>query len=399
MDQLKQSLVELSQHERSEYALLKFLTIYKSVTTSLNLSLEQTVAALNDTNMGHGEESVSKALRSIARYLDMENILDSKKQIEEYFVVINWSFAFIGLLGNLLVITYFVKLHQGSLKRMGSYHFILTLLAFVDLMACISITFFFHLETKREWWLGTFMCKYGYYLLQFVFSNLSLWLLVLLGFERYRNIVNPFGSRFTVKTYARISFILFILSGAGSLVYAFFLSRTQKDIQDVPICVKVYEEDMTVTMFHILYTCLSVASLSPCILNFICYRRISSHMTEQSSKINLGTSVVKKLQKRNNKAAKTLLMLILVYVVTVVPGRLGHYVIVYHSVFGTDEYTARLNVSLFILEMLLTSFFMLNNVVNFLVYAFMMVGFRRYLLQCVTCRCLCVKVELSSMRN
>ena len=398
MEDLKETLIDLSDHEQSEYAILRFLTTYKSVAGNLNLTLQQTIPALNRTfnsnNRNREDEDKTrfhKALQSFEKYLNKGIIVDYGKHMEEYFVFINWSFAGIGFIGNLMVIMYFIQLHRGSLNRMGSYHFILTLLAFADTIACITITLFFHFDVKLKWWLGKFMCEYGYYNFQFLFTSLSLWLLVLLGYERYRSIVNPFGKRFTVKHYSMITLAVTILSGAGSLSYVFFLPREHFYVQGVPVCIKVYKDKMTTKMFHILYSCSSAFSLGPCILNFICYRRIRNHMAVQSAAVKDTTPsniVQAKIHHRNRKAATTLLMLIFVYVGTVIPGRIAHYIDVYYTSFivSGDKQQDQNVMRIFILVDLLTvTLYMLNNVVNFVVYAVMMTSFRRFLLQCITC--------------
>ena len=81
MEDLKEALIDLSEHEQSEYAILRFLATYNSVAANLNLTLQQTISVLNRTfnsnNRNRKDEDTTrfnKALQSFEKYRNLSLI-------------------------------------------------------------------------------------------------------------------------------------------------------------------------------------------------------------------------------------------------------------------------------------------------------------------------------------
>ena len=87
----------------------------------------------------------------------------------------------------------------------------------------------------------------------------------------------------------------------------------------------------------------------------------------------------------NRNAFKILVLLVLIYMLSVLPGRL--YMFGWGYNFITGEYNFDFNTkhyALLWISMVARILFLTNNVVNFLVYAYMMKGFRNFLISIVT---------------
>ena len=125
--------------------------------------------------------------------------------------------------------------------------------------------------------------------------------------------------------------------------------------------------------------------------------------SEQQISKNGDSTAIYKIRKRNKKATKVLLLLIVVYGLTTIPSRIYLYISRHFFVFELTSDSIRMNYkNLLLLEHVAYLLLLLNNVVNFVVYAYMIIGFRRFMFKCLTFGCYGRKViqrHSSSVNN
>ena len=124
--------------------------------------------------------------------------------------------------------------------------------------------------------------------------------------------------------------------------------------------------------------------LVPVIFMAYYYHKISSYMKKEENKSANINEVFQKIQKRNRKALKVLLLLILIFVFTATPARTYFYVWSYLSIFEFDSIYELDWKSIRMFEHVTYILTFSNHVVNFIVYACIIVGFRKFLLNLVT---------------
>ena len=151
---------------------------------------------------------------------DLFKILDIRNFIWNYIQTPLLSF---GVLGNLLIIAYFLKLNWNNLKIMSSYHFLLINLALSDALACGGTAFLLHHLMKPAWELGKFGCTY----LTNIFFNItpmaSCLLLITTSYARYRRVVTPFKRKLNKIQYGITCLIIWVLSSIAHVHY--FINR------------------------------------------------------------------------------------------------------------------------------------------------------------------------------
>ena len=151
---------------------------------------------------------------------DLFKILGIRDFIWNYIETPMLSF---GVLGNLLIIVYFLKLNWKNLKIMSSYHFLLINLALSDALACGGTAFLLHHIMKPTWELGKFGCKYVMNIFINICPMASCLLLITTSYARYRRIVTPFKRKLNKMQYSVICLIIWVLSSITYLHY--FINR------------------------------------------------------------------------------------------------------------------------------------------------------------------------------
>ena len=109
----------------------------------------------------------------------------------------------IGILGNILIIAYFLHRNRRNIGKMSSYHFLMILLAIFDSVTCWGLALS---KYQQNWEMSALSCQLGASALE-VMSLASIWALVLIFYERYRGILYPFGKRLNKKRYLALNIL------------------------------------------------------------------------------------------------------------------------------------------------------------------------------------------------
>ena len=287
-----------------------------------------------------------------------------------------WMIMPLGAAGNLLIIVYFLKINfANKLTKMSLYHFLIIQLAIVDLMTSVTTSVTIGEFYKPAWRMGSFMCKIGYPFLISILPYVSYWILVLISYERYRSITQPFAIRGTKCKYSIIIFLIIVIC---CLAFIPFMLNTkiEVDAHKNRKCVDGMRNfSPTDYVFYALFL-RTLDCFLPAFLMYFFLRRIQNWMNKDTNQLPL----TEESKKRNSLALKTLRNLIIVYICCVFPGKLVVTGLHVEDNFRTDGRRFYFN---FVHE-LFSLVSLLNNVVNVFVYAVMIKDFRRFLLTLIT---------------
>ena len=277
-------------------------------------------------------------------------------------------FSVFGAIGNILIMIYFVRLNYGKLKDMSSYHFLIVELALVDFVVSIGTPFYIYNFYGEKWVLGGFACTVGYPFMMSICPLISCWLLVFLSYDRYRSITQPFKVKINKRQYYLASLVLFMVA---FLPYIPFIQKTfvYKDESNLHQCFDGMHAFKGVNYVFYSFLFCSTDCFMPAALLYFFYRKILVVLqNERPTPSNM------ELAKRNHVALRTLRNLIIVFVLTVFPGRLvltGFHI---YENFKTVDVSA-----IHVYHELFSLLSLANNIVNIFVYAVMINDFRVYL--------------------
>ena len=278
------------------------------------------------------------------------------------------AFSVFGAIGNVLIMVYFLKLNSGKLKDMSSYHFLIIELAVIDFVVSIGTPFYIYIFYNNEWVLGEFACTVGYPFMMSICPLISCWLLVLLSYDRYRSITQPFKVRISKRIYFLASIVLFMLA---FLPFIPFIQKTvvYKDDANRLQCLDGMHAFKGIHyVFYSMVFC-STDCFLPASLLYFFYRNIWRKLRDETP-----TAANMELEERNRVALHTLRNLIFVYVLTVFPGRLVVTSFHIYENFMTVDVSA-----MHVFHELFSLLSLLNNIVNIFVYTVIIKDFRLYL--------------------
>ena len=202
----------------------------------------------------------------------------------------------IGIIGNVFVICYFIKINRRNLKRMSSYHFLIILLAFTDLFfSMVTLGTIFHLLIAA----AANVIRAG------LFST-ALLIIILLSFERYRNIVHPFKGKIRKCCFFAIYISVLLVFSS----YRFGIDQLVLNEPDYNWLIISFEVVRTLS-----------ESIIPLIFMMYFYKGIYKKIKESETLLN-STSAQQQLLKRNKKAVKTVKWLIILYILFVFPAKM-----------------------------------------------------------------------------
>ena len=115
-----------------------------------------------------------------------------------------------GLIGNFLIMMYFLSINKGKFKKMTNYHFLVITMAILDSLVCLSKIILGCVEWSTGFYtlMGRFMDIYT----SSIFALVSIWVLVLISFTRCQSIVTPFALQWNKRCYIRIILVMTCLT-------------------------------------------------------------------------------------------------------------------------------------------------------------------------------------------
>jgi len=291
------------------------------------------------------------------------------------------SLLIIGTIGNGLIIVYFTKTNARNLQKMSPYHFLLTCLAFADIIVSIGAPIF-HIN-RSNWWSNKFICQYFNIFFDVTLPTYSVWILGLISYERYQKMVHPFKAPIRKKS---LSVILLLLMLACTGLYILFM----ESLYMRHLCSSQYTITLDVlsniTPFLIGSFCIDC--LFPSVLILWFYYQISKKVrsfNKVSKRLDLNQEHQFDNYARKKAALKTLRTLIVMYLVFIYPGRSCFVIIIFLSYNAPLLYN-RNYISFNIILNSMEIFVYLNNMGNVFIYAWLIVAFRRFLKRIFTLR-------------
>jgi len=283
-----------------------------------------------------------------------------------WYFYVSFPLFLLGILGNLLIIIYFTKVNTKNLKKMSSHQFLIIMLAFTDLFVCIAAPFSWYYSEDFGLRVTSFMCHFRIVSVR-ISPMFSVWILVLVSFERYRNISHPFQKRIKKRSFFIVYASTLILVSA-IYIYPSFLMKF-----DNGKCWLEPNSDL------LLFMCFEF--LPDCVLPPVCmvyfYKKICRTINEPGDGLRVPNStVLQPHQERNRTAKNTLKWLIIIYFCCIVPGRLIELIRTFLIYYNHNLWWLSFDIA-FIMRFV-------NNVINGVVYESIIKGFRRFLLQFVT---------------
>ena len=263
---------------------------------------------------------------------------------------------------------------------MSSYHFLIIILAIVDSLACLLACLTTHYFSLPIWTLGILGCKI-LSLFYSVYPMTSCWVLLLISYERYRTIIQPFKPRISKRKYCTACIFLWLLACAANMAIMVTYDLVIMPNGDVQ-CTNTGKTLQKLISYSVLDL---IDSVIPVILMVWFYRKIKHQMDVNELSNNFSLSNIS--WQRNRIALKTIKGLNLVYIIAVLPTRvisklgiaLHYYLEDSQPLFGLT-----LKSYIFILYGVVFATFYLNNIMNVFVYARLISGFQRFLINIFT---------------
>ncbi|XP_066916394.1 neuromedin-U receptor 2-like [Clytia hemisphaerica] len=307
--------------------------------------------------------------------IDLFKILGIRNFIWSYIETPMLSF---GVLGNLLIIVYFIQLNWNNLKTMSSYHFLLINLALSDALSCGGTAYSLYHFMKPSWEMGTFGCVCVVNVFINICPMASCLLLITTSYARYRRIVTPFKRKLNKIQYSIICLIIWILSSLTYLHY--FLNRKVVEINNGTLQCMYFGAEFVNQLFVFAWDILIAVAI---MVYF--YIKIKKRLDceENSNHTHLNDSS----RQRNQLILRTLKALIVVYTIFAYPGRIfamiGNTVFYYGSVENPPN-QEMMNAAVILVQIVAMILYYSNNIFNVFVYYKVMPEFRAFVLNVLT---------------
>ena len=270
------------------------------------------------------------------------------KNIRRFSVV---CFGF-GLIGNSLIIAFFLSINRGKFRTMTTYHFLLTTMAIFDTLVCLSHTILGCIKwnavgiyTQMEELVDIYITSTS--------ALISIWTLVLISFTRCQRIVSPFTRQWSKKVCFKIILIICCLSS----LYHYSLAK-------IP-------ESKYAYLYYNSCT-LAVEGIIPQILMFHFYKKTCRHIKNDTMQMRSSKT------KRKN-ASKTLKGLVLLNLMAVLILKTILYIMsIIRRIekLGADDKII-INSCFFFINY---TFYYSTNILNVAIYAKIMPKFQRFIL-------------------
>ena len=274
-----------------------------------------------------------------------ENSSTLEDWMSQELVIVNIVFDIliltVSVLGNFLVI--FTIIHEKKLQT--TCNFLLLHLAISDIsLVVVNIPFDIHsLINGSRWRFGEFMCK-TLYPISTVFYISGALILTVISLDRYRVFVQTFKAKLRRTQAQKLIVLIYVISITSVIPYIRFLKL------DEDVCFEnwpkfLYRQLYTVYLFSIQYA-IPLATMT------VVYTSIARHLTRKTQRVNLSgrrgkrerislyasastkTRCEREREKRNQKALKTIITVVIVFSVFMLPYQLLWIIADFH---GLDE--------------------------------------------------------------
>lgn len=318
-------------------------------------------------------------------YSEFLKIMDSLKKTSNILADFK-TFGYIPLLlpgffGNIVIIMYFIKINKNRISRTSTYHFLIVLLAIIDLATVTvgvtrSIAFNKNTITDQE------ILNNCLIIIKEGSQTSSCWMLVLLSYERYRSIVHPFNRRLKKIYVFYFGICLWVVCLLFHVPKTLLLRGEDKNSINF---------DFTESMILLLIAAFCMDCVMPSIFLALFYWRISRYLKKNDVSKTMAESTpsstsneIKRPRNTNISANKTIRNLVILYVCLVWPGRIVGIVLFFLNYRNLLLYLE--NFLLFtLLAEIVNLLVLLNSVVNVFVYAIMINGFKSFVLRLICC--------------
>ena len=299
-------------------------------------------------------DSIQTMIVLLAPALDEENGFDTFGTINMYIGVI----VIIGVICNPLIMFYLISASRKSLKKMSTYHFLLSLLAITDWLICLTETpeILFHLEIISYFQILDFL-----HLFTTPLHFQSMFGLFFVSLLRYQSIVHPFKTKWTKRRYFILTLATFIIS------ILTLIPNIKSNILDIEALASFGQ--------NALYIDTTISFVFMVIL-IVLYIKMSTVLKESHQE--------SRSKERNKKALKTLKILLCLFAVTMVLAKMIalclENVIFRSQIMRITDAEAITVVETFLMEAIFSS-----SIYNFFIYLKMMSDFRRFMRNLICC--------------
>ena len=277
------------------------------------------------------------------------------------------ALSFLGIVGNILVITHFIKQYYKNMRKMPAYYFLLMVLAFIDEITCsVHLLLLTDIVKITDW-------RYSLGSTAFL-NGLSIYILLPVAYMRYLSIVYPFREKWSKK---KCMLILVFLSNAVFCYTALY------------IYVASSLGEQYAVIGDILLRCIvPVGTL------FYILKLLSDNLRRvRKSNYKIRDTV----QVRNNKTFGILRFLTIAATLSILPGKCAAMLAVLLHNYGC--FSMRIYSITASLTGVASMLYMSNSVINFFVYAKFIREFRQFLCEIFTCGLFTKKKRTVEIRN
>jgi len=275
-----------------------------------------------------------------------------------------------GVFGNAFIIVYFTS-RTKHLRSMSCYHLFIIQLALTDISVCIFLPAVKIYDSFNGdfWNIAEVACLWFSHIPYHVATAVSAWLLVALSFDRYRRIVHPFKWQLNKKMVFLFVTLLWGVSYFAALPFTLNLLYDQ----DRKICeeTRIY---ILSEIYHLCIQSIAIECLLPILSMSVLYFKTSRKLLSQSVDAQQLSCENYEHLKQRKKAVKTIKWLIVLFTLTVLPGRIIHVV---RSILRFEETINQEYVSPVL--QLMDKCTYVNNMINLFVYCKINKDFRQYL--------------------
>ena len=302
-------------------------------------------------------------------------LMATLSEIRSICIKISIVYLIFGIIGNLLIIAYFIGIQRREMVKMNPYHYLIIKLASVDLLVCLLYGFINISSIVDADYIISPKTNIVFILeaILLPLSTLSICVLTQISLLRYHSIVHPLREQWKKRKFSFVTigvcFISLCFSATNAALYEGWISDWQSSKNSLfSLLLVVYKIVLAFTDLVI-----------PFIAMIFFYHKSSRKLNENSVVVN--SNEERQIRKRNRTALKTLKFLLIIYVICVFIPRIFDLVL-YLLVLYANQFDLFNPVNLklqMVHNVLFYNISIQSFVLNFVVYVALMKDFRRFL--------------------